>query len=248
MLRATMLPGDLMLPDLLEENGFLKLLSTAEYDTIPQSNLQVWCHKNARYGLPTIELINWLRQEIGERLAIEIGSGAGDLAFHLGIRATDNRCQELPEVKALYEITKQPVIRYPHYVEKLDALDAISKYHPQVVVASWVTQWIDPNLPVPATGGSVYGVHEDQLLDTGVTYIFVGNDAVHGQKAIMERPHVTLSLPFIRSRAKEPNLDRIYIWPGTRLPGQGRELEFPFPRIGFPGLIKQRRVLPANCR
>ena len=46
--------------------------------------------------------------------------------------------------------------------------------------------------PAATSGGSIYGVHEDQLLDTGVTYILVGERAVHGQEAIMNRPHDTL--------------------------------------------------------
>jgi hypothetical protein len=40
----------------------------------------------------------------------------------------------------------------------LDAIAAIEKYQPDTVVASWVTHWIDPNLPVPPHGGNIYGV------------------------------------------------------------------------------------------
>jgi hypothetical protein len=200
----------------LREDGLLALLSAADYDTIPHPNLRAWCHLHARYGLPTKELVEWLRKGIGDRKAIEIGAGAGDLAHHLGIPATDNRMQEWPHIKEWYTLKLQPTIAYPDWVEALDAVDAVEKYQPQVVIASWVTEWVDPNLPCPASGGNMFGVHEDQVLDTGVTYILVGNQEVHGSKQIMERPHYELTLPFLRSRAIDPSLNRVYVWPGSR--------------------------------
>jgi hypothetical protein len=194
------------------DNGILRLLPSDAYDAIDPVGLRAWCQVNARYGLPTIELIRWLQDYIGDRTAIEIGSGHGDLAFHLGIPATDNRQQERPDVVRLYTALRQPLIKYPVWVKNLDALDAVDMYKPDVVVASWVTHWIDPDLPMPAGGGNMYGVKEDKLLETGVTYIVIGNEAVHSHKPIMALPHETHHFPFIRSRAKDPSLNRLWIW------------------------------------
>jgi hypothetical protein len=209
------LPSNLELPDLLDEGGRLRLLPAVAYDLIPRDNLRVWCHKYARYGLPTIELILWLRERIGNRTAIEIGSGAGDLAWHLGIPATDSRIQEEEPTRSIYLSAGQPVIVYPPSVEKLEAHLAVAKYLPQVVVASWVTQWIDPELAATG-GGSMFGVHENLILTTGATYILIGNRRIHGDKKIMSQPHEEFALPFLRSRAKYPEEDRVFIWNSRR--------------------------------
>jgi hypothetical protein len=200
------------LPDLLDPNGTLRLWPAAHYDTIPRVDLRVWCHQHARYGLPTAELVAWLEEQIAGRVAIEIGSGCGDLAYHLRIPATDSRIQEEPAISAYYEAIGQPICRYPSWVDRYEAHLAVAHYRPDVVVASWVTQWIDPSIP-SATEGSMFGVHEELILSIAKQYILLGNLAVHGQKKIMRRPHRELALPFLRSRAKYPELDRVFVWP-----------------------------------
>jgi hypothetical protein len=208
----SILSPDLKLPDLLDSNGFLRLLPTSAYDQIPHDNLRLWCHQYARYGLPTIELIEWLRTQIADRKVIEIGSGCGDLAHYLGITATDNCMQKWREIKRHYRLVGQPTIKYPDFVQSLDALEAIDQYKPEVVVASWITQWIDPDQPPPPGGGNIWGVKEDEILKRKCVYIFIGNHAVHGSKKIMLIPHKEYKLPFLRSRANQPELDRVWIW------------------------------------
>jgi len=206
------LSPDLPLPDLLDAEGRLKLLSAQEYDRIPPDSLRLWCHRYARYGLPTTELVAWLQERITSHTAIEIGSGSGDLAYHLGIPATDNKMQKRRSIQEYYQSIGQPTIRYPKFVQNLDALDAVREYQPQTVIASWVTEWIDPNLPPPPSGGNIWGVKEDEILATGCEYILIGNQQVHGGKKIMAQPHQEFTLPFLRSRANHPELDRIWIW------------------------------------
>jgi hypothetical protein len=201
-----------VIPNLLDEQNHLKLLPTAELDAIPHDTLRYWCHVNARYGLPTVELIAWLKSYIGDRTAIEIGSGNGDLAHHLGIRATDSWIMTDPLVARYYQLRRQPVIAYPASVEKIEALAAIEKYKPQVVVASWVTQWVDPDQALPPGSGSVFGVKEDLLVASGVTYIFLGNLGPHHAKRIRQLDHQELTLPFLRSRGIDPSLERVMIW------------------------------------
>jgi hypothetical protein len=199
-------------PDLMGEDGLIKLLPTSDYDAFDRAGLRLWCHHHARYGLPTQELVAWLRDYIGNRLTIEIGAGAGDLAHHLGIAATDSKIQDDPRAARFYDLMKTPRIAYPHWVEKLDALAAIKRYRPAIVIGSWITHWIDPNKPPPKGGGSMFGVREDRLLRIGVTYVFIGNMVVHQHKPILKLPHLELALPFLRSRARHPEYNRVLIW------------------------------------
>lgn len=198
--------------DLLDTKGQLKLLSANEYDALDRTSVRYWCNRNARYGLPTKELVAWLKEYIGGRKAIEIGAGAADLAYHLGITATDSKIQAEPEVKALYMSMMQPVIQYPEWVEKIDAVSAVREHKPEVVVAQWVTHWIDPNLPPPPGGGCIYGIKEEEILAAGVTYIMIGNEAVHQYKPILKLPHKKYNFKFIRSRATYPDKDVVYVW------------------------------------
>jgi len=47
--------------NLLEENLKLKLLPASHYDAIPFQELRMFCHYQARYLLPTVELIEFLK-------------------------------------------------------------------------------------------------------------------------------------------------------------------------------------------
>lgn len=199
------------LDDVLLNGKRLKLLESRVYDSIPHDHLRLWCHKNARYGLPTKEVIDFISKKIAGRCAIEIGSGYGDLGFHLGIPLTDSRLQEDPLIKAYYDSIKHPVIEYPDDVEKLEAMDAVHKYKPEVVVASWVTEWIDPDA-YPDRPGSVFGVKETILLDHVGTYLLVGNLSVHGKKKILEKDHDVFEFPHIRSKSVNSDSERIWIF------------------------------------
>lgn len=198
--------------NITDPEGRLLLLPAAAYDSIPVESILQFCYRTGRHGLPTAELVAWLRDRIGRRATIEIGAGRGDLAFHLGIPATDSYCQTFPDVKEMYERLGQITIEYPPWVEKLEAAEAIIKYSPEIVLAQWVTHWIDPDLPLPPGGGSIYGVDENRIVESGMTYILIGNEAVHQKKKIMAIPHETHALPFLRSRASQPEADRVYIW------------------------------------
>lgn len=207
--QSVRVPANWLLP-----NRVMRLMSVADIDRWPRDSVRVWCHENARYGLPTIETIDWLRQRIAGRSVIEIGAGAGDLCHHLGICGTDSKVQRNNALAIeFYERTHQPRIRYPGWVKEIDAVDAVRHYKPEVVVASWVTHWVDPSRPPPNDAGCMFGVREDQILDLGCEYIMIGNLAVHQHKPILALPHEELILPFIRSRSARPELDRVFIWP-----------------------------------
>ena len=200
------------LPNLLRPDGLVDLRPADTFDAIEHDALRVWCNRNARYGLPTVELIEWLRALIGDRRAIEIGAGHGDFCRHLNIHGTDNKMQARPDIAAFYALTQQPVIQYPAWIEEIDAVDAVRRYKPDVVFGSWITHWIDPSKPMPEGGGNAMGVREDLILAEGVTYVMLGNLHVHRYKPIMRLQHKEHALPFLRSRASQPNLDRVFVW------------------------------------
>lgn len=187
-----------------------ELPTTADYDKIPFKVLRLYCHHEAKYLLVTKELVDFLKNTIGDRTAIEIGAGCGDLGKHLNIPMTDNYCQTWPDVKLLYLTTGQPTINYGPTVERLDALEAINRYKPQVVVGAWLTQWISPDLPPPPEGGSVYGIKEEEIIRLVDTYIIIGAEEIHKNKKIMRYPHTKIDAPFVRSRRTD---NKIWIFP-----------------------------------
>lgn len=197
---------------LLRPDGQLALLLTSEYAKFSWDAMRLFCHKHARYGLPTKELVEFINKLIAGRSAIEIGAGHGDLGFHLGITRTDSKLQATPQVKAIYQATGQPTIDYPKSVIKMEALAAVKHYKPQVVVASWVTEYCAPHDNPGANGGSIYGVKEGHILDRVETYIMIGNLMTHGAKKIRDRAHDLYQAPFLRSRAHQPEGDCVMIW------------------------------------
>lgn len=195
--------------DILLPNGKMKLLSYKEYEKYPHPDLQFFCHQYGRYGIPTLELIQYLRSKIGHKYAIEIGSGNGDLGYHLGIHMTDSKQQSQPKIKKWYEMHGQPTIKYPEDVEKIEALDAVKKYNPQVVIASWVT----PYSPWKVSYSSnPCGVQENRILSLVETYILIGNLDVHGDRPLLKRKNTVINEPFIISRASNPEKNRIFLW------------------------------------
>ena len=197
---------------LLDEQGRLRIVPSSVYEGLNWDELRLWMHHRAVYGLPTTELIEYLTGLIGDRTAIEIGAGNGCFGRALDIPMTDSFTQRDPEVAFLYQIQGQPTVDYGSDVEKLEALEAVKKYRPQVVFGSWVTQWS----PGPHHPGSAWGIREDQLLELVETYIVFGSIRNHGTKDICARPHhvatndpTSPEVPWMWSRAKDTAL---YIW------------------------------------
>lgn len=195
--------------ELLDENNKIKLLPSDHYKKYKWEDFRLFCHNHARYGIPTIWLIDYLKDIIKDRKCIEIGAGAGDLGYHLGVTMTDSKQQDNPVIKKMYQDAMQPTIKYPKDVIKIEALEAVKKYKPKVVIGSWITTYS----PVETTYGSnPFGVKEKEILDLVDTLIIIGNMKIHGDKPILQYSNEIILSPYIISRAKNPEYNCIMIW------------------------------------
>lgn len=192
----------------------IKLYPASFYAQFSQQHIQLWCHATARYTIPTVELVDFLKAKINGRKAIEIGSGNGDLGYHLGIPETDSYIQQTDTFKLLYWKLKQYPTNPKKEAEKLEALEALEKYSPEVVVGSWITQKYDDSkerLSFSEKGSSIYGVDDEKVIRL-CDYIHVGNESVHGGKFINQFPHETVKLEGYLSRSQSPEKNIIQIW------------------------------------
>jgi len=193
----------------LQEDGKLRLFPSKKWRDFEWNDFRAFCHDKARYGIPTYELHLMIHAIINGRDCIEIGAGAGDFGHHLRIHMTDSRQQEMPYVKAAYEAMHQPVIQYPDDVEKLDAIDAIQKYEPKVVFASWIT----PYSPIETYYKSnPFGVRVNKVVELVDTFILYGNLDTHGDMPIMKLPHDEIYDDWMVSRGKNQENNRLWIW------------------------------------
>ena len=195
---------------LLLVDGKIQCLPFDVLNNFTQEQISLFCHKWAIYQLPTKELIDFIKIQIGDKSVIEIGSGNGCMGRNLGIRMTDNKMQELPEIIAYYRMMGQPTIKYGDDVEKIDAISAIKKYRPECVVASWVTHKFKEGME----SGNALGIEEEEIFGNGVEkYIHIGNEKTHIYKPILNLfpvkkfKHKTI---ISRSMSREENI--IYIF------------------------------------
>lgn len=107
---------------LLDSDGIIKLFPAEFYHSLDNDSLRVWCICRAIYQLPTIELVEWLKNNFNLNKAIEIGAGNNYLYHHLGIKGIDNYSEQIPAVKLVHEILHQPSTNPPPEVEKIDAI------------------------------------------------------------------------------------------------------------------------------
>ncbi len=186
---------------LLDPSGNLLLHPNAFYNELDHTKLRIWCSQRGRYTLPTVEFVEWLKEVIGDRSCIEIGAGKGDLARHLGIKATDSYMQETPHVKAYFASVKQATTNPPADVERLEARAAVRKYRPQVVIGSWITGKTE----------LFGGTDEQYIVGQAEVYIHIGNRKTHGRKKILELPYDEYRIQVV-TRASTQSENVIWVW------------------------------------
>lgn len=197
----------------LDSNGRMKVLPAAAYGQFSMDDLRIWANMRGHYGFPTEELVQWLKERIGGRRAIEIGAGNGNLGVHLGIPMTDSYQQvDDEETKiyfAMYGITPT---RPPADVEKEDGENAVRRRKPEVVVACYVTEKFQPRGNDITAKGNMRGIRYDYIIERCDTFILIGNEAIHGRNRALNIPHDTFYFSWLVSRALKPELNRIWVW------------------------------------
>ncbi len=200
------------LDDILMDNHFnLKVVPASVLRDIPIEHLAVWCHHQGVYGLPTQELIDWLRGQIIAP-AIEIGAGNGAIGRALGIPITDSCIMRDPLVGLYYKLGGQPTTEYPADIVKMEAMDAIRHYKPATIIGCWVTCRYKEE--EHERGGSIHGVNEEFILKNVKKYIVIGNQKVHCNKKILGISHKEYKFPWLYSRSLYRSKDIIYVWEG----------------------------------
>lgn len=199
---------------LLDSNGRLKAVPASDLRQIPQVELSVWCQQRGRYTVPSLDLIHWLRERIDGREALEIGAGAGDLGHLLGIRMTDSYVQlESPDLIIYYGMLGVPPTDPPPDVEKLEALEAVKKYRPQVVIGAWITQiYRYGDEGPPPIGSSIYGIDELKIWPLVETYIHIGHKKVHKDKRLLRFKHREYRPPGVFSKQMDPTGNVVWEW------------------------------------
>lgn len=155
--------------------GLIKPIPTSEANKFSPEQIRLFLHKYGLYTLPTVELIEYLSAEIKGRPAIEIGAGLGVIGRALGIPTTDNKMQSWPEIKAHYDLLRQPTIQYPRDIVELDAHAAVKKYRPQVVIGSYITHKWRPGM----SSGNQFGVDTVKLIRSVNEYMMIGSMDIH---------------------------------------------------------------------
>jgi hypothetical protein len=197
---------------LLSSKGHLNVISANELSKLPPNHILIWCNKKGIYCLPTIELIDWLKQQIGNDSAIEICSGNGAIGRALQIPRTDSFIQQSPEIATIYKLIGQLPIAPPEDVQKFEANEAIDHFKPSVVIGSYVTQKFMVGDDQKNIGSSIYGVDELSLLPKVKKYITIGNTTTHGIKRSRNLPHATYRFDWLYTRSVKPEYNEIVVW------------------------------------
>lgn len=185
----------------------LQVMPYEFYSQYSREQVMTLMFNHGIYVLPTSELIEYLKTRI-EGVAIEIGAGHGAIAMALGIPATDSYMQDDPKIQKIYQTMGQPTVKYGPMVERLDFMQAITRYRPQTVIGAFITHKWKPGMQ----SGNMLGVDENYILKKVKRYIMVGNLQTHGQKPLLRIKHEQLYYPWIITRSERQDMNRIFIW------------------------------------
>lgn len=192
----------------LFEDGNFQLLSQKRLANYSGDYFIKVCSDMGMYQIPTQELIAFLKEWVVEGETIEVAAGRGIIGKELGIPCTDSMVQKTDKVrKIMLDSNVVPVV-YGEHVEKLDALAAIKKYKPSVVIASWLTGHTDMN----GNALNMYGCNEEDFIDDVDTYILIGNESAHFTKSLLTRKHREYRAKWLFSRGIDQRQNRIFIW------------------------------------
>ena len=204
----------------LTEDGNLKLVSGKEWRKYGKNNLGVFCNLFNIWTIPTTELIDILDKEIDNLSCIEICAGLGLISKELSIKATDSYLHATDEFKSMANrINITGIIEYPSEVEKLEASEAVDKYHPECVLGCYaIPKWTEEyakkyflktNKDLP---GSICGVDYDYICQHIKRLILVGHKDLYCQYPFWKRPHKTIINQNIITRYTVNGLSSVYVF------------------------------------
>lgn len=197
---------------LLDENQRVKLLPATEYAKLDRDVLRAWCGIRARYVLPTTELVEWLKQEIGSKTALEIGAGQGDLGRLLGIPMTDSYQQVNDPATVAYFKLLSPMGTMPTHpppdVAMEDGEQAVRQRKPQVVIAAYVTE----KHVRGRDRGNYKGIRYDHIIERCEKFILIGSLPIHGKNCASKLKHQELHFPWLVTRTPDQAMSRIWLW------------------------------------
>lgn len=192
-----------------------RVLPAAEYRRFSEKEIRFWCALRGFYGLPTKELVDYVADLIKGKRAIEVGSGCGVFARALGIPGTDSKVQNT--LGDIYSAQRTIPVTYGTRVETLEASEAVKRYDPEVVVASWLSQRVTGFDRLNGIVGFAFGAEMWDILRGGRAFILIGNVNTHGGLKIMSKKPRVVKAPWLISRGEDQAKNRIWIWPGKVL-------------------------------
>jgi len=193
----------------LDENGRLIIVPSSVYQAYPQEILSQFCVVHGFYGLPTTELIEWLKTKIIGK-AVEIGAAHAAIAKTLNIHACDSFQQDEINLKNAYKELGQKTVPYDYkYVSKCDANTFLKRSNYKTVIGSWVTYKY--NEKEHERGGNYFGIDELKIIKKS-RYILIGNERVHSKSPAMDLKHEKYQFPWLFSRSLYPEKNFIYEW------------------------------------
>lgn len=197
----------------IADNGDLNVLPSEFYKQFTQEDISTFCTREGYYSLPTEELIEFLKNEIGtEEKVIEIAAGNGVYGRELGIVSTDSYLQKLnPQVKLAYEQTQQTIVPYGNDVKPLEAMEAVRKYKPRIIVVAWGTHKFDRKKPLEK--GNQYGIEYEKIMayQSVEKIILIGDLEIHKFNPVHKKATRIIQEDWIVSRSTQ-NKNAIIIY------------------------------------
>lgn len=201
---------------MIDEEGRIKPVAFKEINRFSQNDISAFCVRHGLYQLPTIELIKWLKEEMGDPShAIEVGAGNGCIGRALGIKMYDNMHQDSDLMQEYYATMNQPTVKYGGDVIKMNGNKAVNCFRPKVVISCWVTQKFlqGDSERKPPTNSSMYGVNELDYIGKLEKYIHVGNENVHHDKRLLRKVwYREYKFPWLVSRSLDRDKNVIYLF------------------------------------
>lgn len=191
------------------EGRNMRVLPYSEWMKFSWPEIRMLLHETATYVAPTGELLDYLDELIGDEKAIEICAGNGYIGSNLDIVMTDSYQQQDDKMTCvMYDIMKQPRIKYPANVLKLEASRAVRQMSPHTVIGCYAThKWRDDT-----QSGNAKGVDFPDIFSKVKRLVLVGNVDTHKDNPLMNMPHEEIWLPGLLTRAADQTKNRVFIW------------------------------------